>query len=138
MNRRWDNPSEILHPEIFAAKNMILKFSKTREIALICDLHGHSGLHNVFMYGNRIQDDPFACKVFPYILSKSNKSFNFGNCSFKIQRFKYGCARINLFHELKIPNIFTMEASFSGCKFVIKLIYLARGSMSILISTQLC
>lgn len=97
----------------------MLKFSKTREIALICDLHGHSGLHNVFMYGNRLLDDANTCRVFPYIMSRLNKNFYFGNCSFKMQKSKYGCARINLFNEIGITNIFTMEASFSGCNFVI-------------------
>ena len=109
----------MLYPEIYALKNAIMKFAKSREIALICDLHGHSGLHNVFMYGNQIVNDPYACKLFPFVMSKINKSFHFGNCSYKIQKSKNGCARINLFNELKFPNIFTMEASFSGCKFVI-------------------
>ena len=118
LNRRWLIPNEILHSEIYYAKKMILNFSKGREIALICDLHGHSGLHNIFMYGNRFEEDNFSCRVFPFILSKINKAFYFGNCSFNMQKFKLGCARINLFNELEFPNIFTMEASFSGCKFV--------------------
>ena len=121
MNRRWINPNEILHPEIFNTKNMILKFAKTREIAMICDLHGHSAAHNIFMYGNSIKDDRDECKIFPYLLSKVNKLFYFDNCSFRMPKNKYGCARINLFNELKkYPNIYTMEASFSGCKYVYK------------------
>ena len=119
LNRRWLNPNEMIYPEIHFAKKMVLNFSKGREMALICDLHGHSGLHNIFMYGNKFTDDNISCRIFPFILSRINKAFFFGNCAFKIQKFKLGCARINLFNELKTPNIFTMEASFSGCKFVI-------------------
>lgn len=118
LNRRWLTPNEDLHPEIYHAKRMIINFAKGREISLICDLHGHSGLHNIFMYGNKYEDDNITCRVFPLILSKINKAFHFGNCMFKMQKIKQGCARINLFNELQFPNIFTMEASFSGCKYV--------------------
>ena len=118
LNRRWLVPNQTLHPEIFYAKKMITNFAKGREISLICDLHGHSGLHNIFIYGNRYEDDNSSCKIFPIIMSKINKAFWFGNCCFKMQKFKQGCARINLFNELGFTNIFTMEASFSGCKYV--------------------
>ena len=124
LNRRWLNPSEILHPEVFFVKNMILKFANSRKIALICDLHGHSGLHNIFMYGNKFDENQNECRVFPFILSRINKTFYFDYCAFTMPRYKLGCARINLFNELEtIPNIFTMEASFSGCKYVENYIY---------------
>ena len=98
---------------------MILKFSKTREIALICDLHGHSTRHNIFMYGNTLDNDIDECRIFPYLLSKVNKCFYYQYCGFKMSKSKLGCARINLFNELKhFPNIFTMEASFAGCNYV--------------------
>ena len=119
LNRRWANPSDILHPEIYYAKNMILKQKENREIAMICDLHGHSARHNVFMYGNNLEDDPRSCKLFPYIFSRLNPIFKFDYCNFRMQKSKKGTARINLFEELdEIPNIFTMEASFSGQNYV--------------------
>ncbi len=115
LNRRWTNPHEILHPEIFNAKQMILKFSTQRKIAFICDFHGHSGAHNIFMYGNNIQEQPYLCKVFPFLLSKLNQNFNFSQCAFKMSNDKLGTARINLFKELnQFHNIFTIEASFAG------------------------
>jgi hypothetical protein len=115
LNRRWEYPNEILHPEIFYAKQMILKFASHRNISFICDLHGHSGAHNIFMYGNKIDEDPSVSKVFPYLLSKISPTFNFSQCSFKMPKCKLGTARINLFNELNnMPNIFTMEASFCG------------------------
>ena len=124
LNRRWDDPSELYHPEIYSAKKMILKFAEKRSIALIIDLHGHSNLYNSFIYGNHFGSNDFsATKVFPYILSKINKSFWFPYCCFKMQKFKSGAARINLFNELNelgnnVINTFTLEASFFGCKYV--------------------
>lgn len=114
LNRRWINPNEVLHPEIYYAKQMILKLSQTRNIEMICDFHGHSGATNIFMYGNEIKENPSETRVFPMLISKMSSFFNFTQCSFKMSKGKYGTARINLFHELVIPNIFTIEASFWG------------------------
>jgi hypothetical protein len=115
LNRRWHNPSQTLHPEIFYAKEMILKTSAQMKMGLIVDLHGHSNAYNIFMYGNMIKEAPLVCKQFPYILSKLSNLFSFNQCSFKMQANKKGTGRINLFNELNsLPNIFTLEASFCG------------------------
>lgn len=58
LNRRWKTPSKLLHPTIWATKNMIKEFSKERKIDMVCDLHGHSRRKNVFMYGCNIQNHP--------------------------------------------------------------------------------
>jgi len=116
LNRRWINPNETLHPEIFYAKQMIMKLSTQREIGLICDFHGHSGANNIFMYGNPIKEDPTSSKIFPMILSKISDAFSYEQSKFKLNKNKYGTARINLFHELCLTNIFTIEASFFGIK----------------------
>lgn len=42
LNRRWKNPNRKLHPTIYAAKNIIYKFSQERSIKLVIDFHGHS------------------------------------------------------------------------------------------------
>ena len=41
LNRRWETPNEVIHAEIFHTKQMILKMATQREIAFICDFHGH-------------------------------------------------------------------------------------------------
>ena len=93
---------------------MIKAFSKEREIALFCDLHGHSRRKNIFMYGNNYQEKPDATRVFPFILSKLCDFFSFELSRFSMHKSKEATARIAIWKELKIPNIFTMEASFSG------------------------
>ena len=104
----------MLHPVIFAVKKFMRQFQKEREIALYCDLHGHSRRKNIFMYGNNLKDTPHASRVFPYILSKLLDYFSFEQSRFSMSKYKESTARIAMFKELGIPNIFTMEASFCG------------------------
>ena len=40
--------------------------------------------------------------------------FNFADCSFKMPKSKESTARITMFHQLKFPFVFTLEASFAG------------------------
>jgi murein tripeptide amidase MpaA len=42
LNRRWDNPSKIMHPTIYYTKKMIEVVQESYEIVLCCDMHGHS------------------------------------------------------------------------------------------------
>ena len=114
LNRRWKAPSRVLHPVNFAVKKLIRQFAKERSILLYCDLHGHSRRKNIFMYGNNIKDQPHSTRVFPYIMSKLCDYFSFEQSRFSMNRLKDGTARIAMFKELNIPNIFTMEASFCG------------------------
>lgn len=51
LNRRWQNPSKVLHPTIFFCKQLAKNLSKDGQIILYCDMHGHSRKRNVFMYG---------------------------------------------------------------------------------------
>ena len=51
--------------------------------------------------------------ILPFIMSKIGKPhFSYDYSRFKMQRNKESTARITLFRELKIQNVFTMEASF--------------------------
>lgn len=114
LNRRWKNPSKILHPVIFNIKKAMRSFAKERELALYCDLHGHSRRKNIFMYGNNIKEKPHATRVFPYIMSKLCDFFSFEQSRFSMSKYKDSTARIAMYRELNITNIFTMEASFCG------------------------
>jgi hypothetical protein len=50
------------------------------------------------------------------MLSFLNEDFRFKSCNFSVQKNKKGTARIQLWKQLKIPNIFTLEASFCSAE----------------------
>lgn len=81
---------------------------------LYCDLHGHSRKKNIFMYGNNFSDTPHQTRVFPYILSKLCDYFSFEDSRFSNNLSKESTARVAMWRELQIPNVFTMETSFCG------------------------
>ena len=67
------------------------------------------------MYGNNDSKNPEATRLFPFIMSKvCYPHFSYDYCRFKVQKSKESSARIALWKELRVPNIFTMEASFCG------------------------
>ena len=97
-----------------------------KKFFLYLDFHGHSAKKNVFQYGNKLEalayvkgqksysvakDNP---KTFPYFLSKQLDYFNLLDCSFNMPPMKAQTARIAMFHHLRIPFVFTLEASFCG------------------------
>ena len=51
LNRRWTNPSKLLHPTIYYAKMHAKSCQIDHSILMFCDFHGHSRKRNVFMYG---------------------------------------------------------------------------------------
>lgn len=114
LNRRWKSPQAGLHPIIYQFKRVIKNTACNYEIDLICDLHGHSRKKNIFIYGCNYKRAPQICKLFPYILSKVSPVFSYGLSRFGVQKSKESTLRVSLFKELKIPNIYTLEASFCG------------------------
>lgn len=48
------------------------------------------------------------------ILSKQFDYFSFSDCTYTMPKSKESTARISMFHNLRIPYVFTLEASFSG------------------------
>ena len=66
------------------------------------------------MYGNNYTEKPDATRVFPYIMSKICDFFSFEYSRFSVHKSKEATARISMWKELKIPAIYTMEASFCG------------------------
>ena len=116
LNRRWKNASKTLHPENSAVKRLIRQFRKEREVVLYCDLHGHSRKKNIFMYGNNTQEAPHATRLFPYLMSKLCDFFCFEDCRFSNGQSKEQTARVTMWRELQIPNVFTMESSFCGAE----------------------
>ena len=57
LNRRWLNPSRVLHPVIYATKNIVKMICEEREVAIFCDIHGHFRVKEAFMYCCSLQFD---------------------------------------------------------------------------------
>lgn len=53
LNRRWTDPSPIIHPEIYYVKEELryCSLNQDKDISIFCDLHGHNRKNNCFFYG---------------------------------------------------------------------------------------
>ena len=81
---------------------------------MYCDFHGHSRNKNVFIYGNNYPENPESTRLFPFIVSKICDSFQFEASRFVVHPSKEATARVSMWKELKIPAVYTLEASFCG------------------------
>ena len=115
LNRRWVNPNEYLYPEIYFLKELIYKFSKKNKVEYIIDFHGHFGAFNSFFYSNNSKENIELCRKFPFICGKISEIIQFKKSRFKMPKYKKGTGRINLYKELDIENIVTLETSYFGC-----------------------
>lgn len=66
------------------------------------------------MYGNNITYDWTSTWIFPFIMGKLLDFFSYSYSRFNYSKSKEATAWISLYQDLKIPNVFTMEASFLG------------------------
>jgi len=121
LNRRWQSPSKFLHPTVYYTKRFLQYFSETHEIALFCDMHGHSMKKNMFVYANSLKSTQeqgrntnVLIKLVPKLLAKANKLFSFQDSHFRIEPCKLSTARVVVFKELGVVNSYTLEASFYG------------------------
>ena len=114
LNRRWKRPSKVLHPTIYATKQLCLQFAKERELQIFCDFHGHSRRKNIFMYGCNVPGQPEDTRLFPFIMSQICPFFIYNYSRFGNQKSKESTARMALFNEMKCPAIYTIESSFCG------------------------
>ena len=100
LNRRWKRPSKVLHPTIFATKQLCHQFSKERDLQIFCDFHGHSRRKNIFMYGNNFSEMPHQTRLFPYLVSKLCDYFSFEDSRFSNNFSKESTARVTMWREL--------------------------------------
>ena len=94
---------------------MIMNFSKKFKIECIVDFHGHFGAFNSFFYGNYKEDNYTMGKYFPFSCAKKSQVIQFEKSKFRMPKYKRGTGRINLFNELNVENVFTLETSYFGC-----------------------
>jgi hypothetical protein len=120
LNRRWINPSKILHPTIFYTKQIVKMMDIDRSVELFTDIHGHSRKFNIFMYACCFPEASIdsrnnaLIKVLPSILNDRIDAFKFKDCRFAMEKEKESTARMVMFKELSIINAYTLEASFFG------------------------
>jgi hypothetical protein len=118
LNRRWSKPNEIIHPEIYYTKSIILKTSLKQNISFIIDFHGHFGTFNSLFYCNH-KENKQACSLFPYLCSKLSNIISFQQSTFSMPKYKTSTERLTLFRELKDidnDNIIASETSFFGTR----------------------
>ena len=125
LNRKWAKPSKALHPSVYYTKKLCqtLTEAENKQFFLYLDFHGHSVKKNIFQYGNKMENlapsrqrcpNTMSPSIFPMVLSKQFDYFNFQDCTFSMPKSKDSTARISMFHKLRIPFVFTLEASFAG------------------------
>ena len=118
LNRRWSKPNEIIHPEIFHTKSLILKTSLRENIAFIIDSHGHFGTFNSLFFCNH-KENKKICSLFPYLCSKLSNIISFQQSTFSMPKYKHSTERLSLFRELEDNNnnnIVALETSFFGTR----------------------
>lgn len=113
-SRQWKKPTKTLHPTIYHLKSLIRAERAQREVALFCDLHGHSRKQNIFMYGcdDRRKPRP-AVRVFPKLLSWNEigrKYVSFSDCSFHVKKSREGTGRSS--YKLRAAVVRNVYACF--------------------------
>jgi murein tripeptide amidase MpaA len=120
LNRRWINPSKILHPTIYYTKQLVKMMDIDRSVEVFTDIHGHSRKFNIFTYACCYPEASLEArnnaliKVFPSIMNERMEAFSFKDCRFANEKEKEATARMVMFKEFSILNAFTLEASFFG------------------------
>ncbi|XP_057320034.1 cytosolic carboxypeptidase 1-like isoform X1 [Microplitis mediator] len=128
LNRRWSNPSRVLHPVIYHTKGLMEYCSRVlhRPPHVFVDYHGHSRRKNVFLFGcsrsgswsaadREKPDQPDHYLMLPRLMQKTSPAFALPLCSFKVERSKESTARVAIWRQLGVARSYTMESSFCGC-----------------------
>ena len=119
LNRRWTNPSKLLHPTIYYSKMLAKQCATDYTMLFYCDFHGHSRKKNIFMYGcacpqsdiNQHKNNNLI-RLIPYLVGQRNKLFSFQDCKFANEAAKESTARMVIFREMGVLNSYTLESTF--------------------------
>lgn len=120
LNRQWRTPAKEDAPTIYYTKTLLSRIrlkSPSQDIAMYVDLHGHSRMKNVFMFGCHNDGHPVYAlreKIFPWMLSRRSPFFAFKDCNFAIEAGKAGAGRVAVWREFGVLNSFTMESTYNG------------------------
>ena len=120
LNRRWSEPSPVMHPEIYFLKKQLQTTERAHKcIAIFCDLHGHNKMLNTFIYGcNKPPNEGLLSwtktRLLPKIIGSNEPLFDFKHCVFSQEKLKYNTARVVVWNEFRVMNSFTLETSMYG------------------------
>ena len=110
LNRQWITPSKASHPTIYFTKQLIRQTKAERELAFCCDIHGHNRKKNIFICSWFFYSDGCATRdgskreqIFPMLMSKNCKVFQFKDCCFEVQKDREGAARVPI-HQHRLPS----------------------------------
>jgi len=81
------------------------------------DIHAHSGRKSIFMYGPYFplhSSKYMKIRAIPKLVSERTEMFRFFSCKFKVEKYKENCARIAIWRDFDITNVFTVETSSFG------------------------
>ncbi|XP_069693736.1 cytosolic carboxypeptidase 6 [Periplaneta americana] len=119
LNRTWHQISRWAHPTLHAVHTMLTELDQSRNIELdfVLDLHAHSSLQGVFVYGNTY-DDVYRYErhiVFPKLLAQNAEDYTAANTMYNRDASKAGTTRRYFCGALKDSvNCYTLEVSFFG------------------------
>nr|CAD7194975.1 unnamed protein product [Timema douglasi] len=97
LNRTWDQISRWAHPTLHAVHTMLTELDQIKDVELdfVLDLHAHSSLLGVFVYGNTY-DDVYRYErhiVFPKLLSQNAEDYAASNTMYNRDLNKAGTTR---------------------------------------------
>ncbi len=95
-------------------KKIIRSVARECTLVFYCDMHGHSKNRDVFIYGNTDSTSPSQYRLFPIVLSRLCPAFSLAASCFQVERTKLTTARVTVWKEFELYNVFTLEASFFG------------------------
>ena len=84
LNRVYKEPSETLHPTIYAAKKRLEYYTDKKNLFMFLDLHAHANKKACFVFGNNTSEEEelVATMLFPKLISMNCINFEFNECSF--------------------------------------------------------
>ena len=120
MNRVWQNPDPLIHPEVGATLDLISILTKDAPFPFFLDFHGHTAACNSFIYGFMNEENPLIYnteKVFPLLMTKYTNLFTNEMCSFLKQEEYEGTMRVVIRRRFLPIFAYTLEMSYGGCDF---------------------
>ena len=114
LNRRYASPSPVLHPTVYAMRQMLTTMQESRGVLLFVDMHGHSRKKNTFLYGcdhgSKSLEQRLLPRVFPRLLHNVFRSdrieeggfFSYQDCDFNVKKGKFSTGRVVAWRDIGI------------------------------------